>query len=359
MKLYITTDTIGAQSGGGVVTKNEYEALKSLDNNVVSISNNDISPINIGLPETPFLQDYLAMERIAHVDTTKIDMAHIYAGPFTNTIRLLKAKGIKTALTCAAHDRKESIKEFENLGYDYPFDHVKDDKLWNIYNGGIKEADIVIAPSKISAGFLKNEGCKKVEIIHHGCYIPEKVEQIPDQFNVGYLGSLGPDKGLKYLIQTWSELGYKDSTLIFVGKGTESLESFINKYATDGKFHLGGWTENTAQLYNNISVYVQPSVTEGFGIEVLEAMSYGRPVIVSNGAGAADVVSEGIDGFIVSKRDPKTIAEKIDWFKNHPKELREMGNNAKEKAKEYSWDKTREKYINLWKELLLTNSGEQ
>lgn len=351
MKLYITTDTIDAQSGGGVVTKNEYDALKSLDKNLVGISNNDINPVNVGLPDTPFLQDYLAMERIAHVDMTKIDIAHLYAGPFTNTIRLLKAKGIKTTLTCAAHDRKESIKEFENLGYDYPFNHVKDDKLWTIYNGGVREADIVIAPSKVSAEFLKKEGCKKVEIIPHGCLIPTEVVPIPDTFNVGYLGQSGIDKGLKYLIQSWDTLNYKDSTLIFAGRNTEQLGSFINKYATNGKFHLGGWVANAGQLYNACSVYVQPSVTEGFGIEILEAMSYGRPVIVSDGAGVADAITDGTDGFIVHKRDPKAIADKIDWFKNHPKEIIEMGNNARRTADKYEWSNIRKMYINLWKSL--------
>lgn len=351
MKLYVTTDNIGTQSGGGTVTKNEIEALKSSDD-VISISADDINPVHMNLPDTPFLQDYLAMERIAHMDTTKIDIAHLYAGPFTNTIRLLKAKGIKTTLTCAAHNRNESIKEFENLGYDYPYNHVKDNKLWAIYNGGVREADIVIAPSKMSAEFLKNEGCKKIEIIPHGCYIPEKVELIPNQFNVGYLGSLGPDKGLRYLIQSWNELNYKDSTLIFAGRDTEQLSPFINKYATRGKFHLAGWIKNIGQLYNNISVYVQPSVTESFGIEVIETMSHGRPVIVSNGAGAADAVTKGIDGFIVNKRDPKAIADKIQYFKDNPKELREMGNNARDKAKEYSWNKIREKYVDLWRSIV-------
>lgn len=359
MKLYITPDNIGLQSGGGIVTRNELEALKSLGEDVIVIEGKDINPINYNIPDTPFLQDYLTLEKLYQIDLSKIKIAHFYAGPFTQTIRYLKARGIKTTLTMASHNREESIKEFQNLGLDYPFNHVKDEKLWKIYNGAVHDADIVICPSKLSKDFLIKEGVKeeKIEIIPHGVNIPDKVEPIPSQFNIGYLGQTGPDKGLRYLIQAWSELGYKDSTLIFAGRGTESLGSFINKYATNGRFHLMGYVKDIADFYNNISVYVQPSTTEAWGIEVIEAMSHGRPVIVSNGAGAEDAVTEGVDGFIVDKRDIKDLVDKIDWFKNHPKELIEMGENAREKSKQYSWDKIRQQYTDLWKELqlILTN----
>ena len=352
MKLYITVDNIGIKSGGGTVTANELIAMKSLNDDVISIDINDINPINIGLPDTPFLQDYLTLQNISHVDLEKVDIAHFYSGCFTQTIRLLKSKGIMTTYTCAAHDRKISINEFERLGYVYPYSHVKDDRLWPMYFGGVRETDVVIAPSKSSSNFLYREGCKRVEIIPHGCNIPEKVEPISNQFNVGYLGGLGPDKGVRYFIESWSKLGYKDSTLIFAGRYTEQLGSFINKFANKGLFHIMGYVNDVRQLYDNISIYVQPSVTEGFGLEVLEAMSYGRPVIISEGCGAKDVVTESIDGFIVSKRDPKAIAEKIDWFKNHPQELIEMGKAAREKAKQFNWNIIKDKYANLWKSIL-------
>jgi glycosyltransferase involved in cell wall biosynthesis len=100
-------------------------------------------------------------------------------------------------------------------------------------------------------------------------------------------------------------------------------------------------------------VYIQPSSTEGFGLEVVEAMSYCRPVIVSDGAGAADCVTDGIDGFVVPKMNVKALANKIDWCKNHPKELLEMGQNARKKSYQYLWENTKQKYVDLWKSLLV------
>lgn len=355
MNLYITVDNIGIESGGGAVTKNELDALKSLEDDVIVIEGNDINPTKLGLPDSPFLQDYLALEKLSQIDLSEVYLVHLYAGPFTNTIRYLKAKGIKTSLTIAAHDREESIKEFNLLGLEYPFYHVLDERLWKIYNGATCEADIVIVPSNLSKKFLIKEGVNenKIKIVPHGCNIPDKVEPMPDKFNIGCLGQItGPDKGIRYLIEAWSKLGYKDSTLILAGRGTEQLGSFINKYATGGNFHLMGWVENILELYNNISVYVQPSITEGFGIEVIEGMAYGRPCIVSEGAGAVDCIDDGVNGFIVEKRNPKAIAEKIDWFKNNPQELYIMSDRCRQYAKKYSWDKIKEKYVDLWKSTL-------
>lgn len=358
MSLFISLD-LGTNSSGNSVSEHELEFLKSIDcngnNSVIQLGYQDISPTVYHLPDNPFLVDYLTMNKISQLDLSEIDIAHFYGGPYTNTIRYLNAKRIKTTLTIAAHDRMESIKEFGNSGYDYPYNHVKDNILWKIYNGEVIEADILITPSKISAEFLKSEGVdpNRIRIIPHGIDIPtpDKIKAISNEFNIGYLGAMGPDKGLKYLIQAWSSLNYSDSTLIFAGRGTEQLKPFIDKYANGGKFHLMGYVPNISDFYNLCSVYVQPSVTEGFGIEVLEAVSYGRPVIASDGCGAADCIENGETGFIVPKRDPDAIADKIAWFRNHQQELYIMGSRCKEIAKNYSWDKIREKYIDLWKSI--------
>lgn len=359
-KIYISPD-LHTTSSGGTVSKQELLALESLGDKIVQIGNPHMNPINFGLPNHPFLQDYLTLENLSHIKLKDVDMAHLYAGPFTQTVRYLKANRIHTILTIDAHDRYESIKEFENLGYQYPYNHIRDEKLWKIYNGAVHNVDVVITPSKISAEFLQKEGVRpnKIIIIPHGTNIPDSKEIEPigkvssrilkTEFTVGYLGQYGPDKGVKYLIEAWSSLNYKDSELLLGGSSAnQGLEPFIRKYSTGGKFSLMGWIENIHTFYNLCSIYVQPSVTEGWGIEVVEAMAHGRPVIASDGCGAADCIENGETGFIVPKRDPKAIADKIDWFKNHTQELYLMGGRCKEVAKKYSWDKIRKRYIDAW-----------
>lgn len=351
--LYISND-LGTNSSGNLVSKHELEALKSLGN-VTQLGYHDINPLIFGLPDNPFLMDYLTLNKVSQLDLTNIDLVHFYGGPFTQTIRYLKAKGIRKSLTLDAHDRTESIKEFGNLGYEYPFKHVSDDRLWAIYNGSCYDADNIIVPSTLSKKFLISEYVdeRKIKLIPHGVDIPKNwnMTNIPKLFNVGYLGQCGADKGVRYLIEGWSLLDYKDSTLIFGGISSKSIGPFINKYATTGKFNLLGYIIDISDFYNNVSIYVQPSVTEGWGIEVIEAMSYGRPVIVSRGAGAVDAVEDGVNGFVVEKRDVKGIADKIDWFKNNPKEIERMGKIARETSLNYDWSIIEQKYADLFRKL--------
>ena len=372
-KLYISTD-LGVNSSGGTVVNHELNAMKTLCNNnnnnnndnnnnnnnnnseeiedIIQLGHKDIHPTAYNLPDLPLLIDYLALEKLSKIDLTNVDLAHMYGGSFTNTIRMLKSKGIKTTFTIMWHNRMTSISEHQKFFGEYPFNYVKDDTLFNMYVGGIREADIVIAAGSVPRNLMLKEGAKRVEIIPLGCDIPKKTESLSIEFNVGYLGATGPDKGLYYLIKAWEILNYKDSTLIFAGSQTENLRQFIEKHAKTGIFHILGYVKESSELYNKCSVYVQPSATEGFGMEIPEAMSYGHPVICSDGAGAADCITDGVDGFIVPKMNPQAIANKINWFKTRPKELIEMGKNAKEKAESYTWQKTEEKYVNLWKSLM-------
>jgi glycosyltransferase involved in cell wall biosynthesis len=351
-KIYCSTD-LGINSSGGTVVKHELDALRSIDN-IIEIGPQDTHPLFFGLPDIPFLIDYFTLKKLSSMDLSGVDLAHFYGGCYTETIKYLKSKGIKPTYTIMWHDRKISIEEHDKMYGDgtYPFIYVKDDKLFNLFCGGIKEADCVIAAGTVPRNLMLKEGAKRVEIVPLGCDIPEYIEPLPEKFDIGNLGAVGPDKGPMYLIQAWDMLNYKDSTLIFAGPQSHYVPQMINKYAIGGQYHIMGHVQHPADLYNKCSVYVQFSSTEGFGMEIPEAMSCGRPVIVSDGAGACDCVTDGVDGFVVPKRDVKALAAKIDWCKNHPKELIQMGNNAREKSFQYTWEKTKQKYVDLWRSLL-------
>ncbi len=344
--LYCTADTIGTETGGGVVTYNELLALKEISSEVTVIEGKDIAPAKFHQPESPFLDDHFTLEQIKD---KHFDLAHFYSGCFSHTIRWLKSRDVKVSYTVAAHDRKVSIEEFGRLGLEYPFHHIKDNDLWQIYSEGYRLADIVIAPSRRSAQVLKSEGCQEVVVIPHGVNLPKKVEPIPERFDVGYLGAVGPDKGLIYLIQAWAMLNYSDSRLILAGSGTETLGPFIRQVADKANFVLLGRVASPSDLYNACSVYCQPSVTEGFGIGILEAMAHGRPVIASQGAGASDLVDDGVTGFVVPIRNPGAIAERINQLKALPSyELAEMGGKARRKARKFTWAKIRKRYAKLF-----------
>ena len=80
-------------------------------------------------------------------------------------VRHLKSLGVPVSYTIAAHDRRESMQEFETLLGAYPFPHVKEPHIWALYTEGVRQSDVAIAPSEASAKELKGRGCRAVEII--------------------------------------------------------------------------------------------------------------------------------------------------------------------------------------------------
>ena len=349
---YITADKISMGTGGGAVTTNELEALKSVSDDVFVISRDDIDPALFKQPASPFLEDYFALQQILlqqEIQRKYFDLAQLYSGCFTETVRYLKDRRTKVSYTVAAHDRKLSMEEFQRLGLEYPYYHIADDRLWQIYTEGIRLADIVIAPSSKSAQILESMGCKNIKVIPHGITWPKKVKPIPENFDCAYVGATGPDKGLLYLIQAWGMLNYSDSRLILAGPGTESLEPFIRRITDKGNFVLMGRVLDVSEVYNACSVYIQPSVSESYGIEIPEALSYGRPIIASEGAGASEIIKDA--GFVVPIKSPQAIAEKIDWLKNNRASMLFMGQRGRIIARKYIWSKIQRLYTKVFLEV--------
>ena len=296
--LYLTADRIGAPTGGGQVTGNEWQAMQEFR----FLPDPDGRGLRFecevwSFPDAPrpWGSDDEAASRLRADPTIRPKLAHIYAGCFTDTVRLLKERGCKVTYTVAAHDRHVSREEHEALGLPFDYPHLVRDDLWRTYIGGILAADVVVVPGEAPRRVLEREGVDpaKIRIIPHGHNPPNLVKPLPARFVVGYLGSPAPDKGLRYLLAAWKQLNeqhpeaYREAVLVLAGPGTEQLAGMVRAFG-GGNVVLRGWVRDVSDLYGGISLYVQPSATEGFGIECVEAAAHGRPVICSDGAGAAE-----------------------------------------------------------------------
>jgi glycosyltransferase involved in cell wall biosynthesis len=348
--LFGTADFIGTETGGGVVTRFESQALRELGD-MLTLDAATINPAQYKFPNSPYVQDYIADAIVLQMLKDKIDIAHFYSGMFSKTIHRLQRAGTKVTQTIAAHDSKLSREEFHRWGIAYDFPHLTEPVLWMTYIEGQLMADRVICPSTASKKIVERYGVTRAVVIPHGITPPLQTTPIPDEFHVGYLGQIGPDKGLIYLLEAWSKLNLVGNRLLMAGRDVIQLTNVRSSLCHKGEVEFLGFVENVSELYSRCSVYVQPSVTEGFGIEVLEAMAHGRPVIVSEGAGAADVVTEGEDGFVVPIRDPDAICDRIAKLKNDPDLVRKMGAMAREKSLQYTWDRIVPQYQKLWRSL--------
>jgi glycosyltransferase involved in cell wall biosynthesis len=345
--VFVTTN-FGLDTGGGKVSRHEAKALAAITNLEKTVTEADIKPKLPQLPDTArsFLWDYMVAYELKNYN---VDLAFFNGSPFGVTMNVLKPA--KTIVDIPAHNIELSVEEFEqrNGVGSYPFHHMVDDFLWSIYSQHIQRADVVLCPSKLSANYLSTKLSlkNKMVVIPHGCYLPKKKSiHYPADFCVNHVGLNGTDKGQIYLVQAWHMLKRDkfSGRLVMVGRGTRywvPFGVFSSEYIAD-----------ISKVYNDCSVYVQPSVTEGFGIPVLEAMAHGRPVIVTEGAGSHELIEDGKEGFVVPIRQAEVIKEKIEYFYDNPDEVKRMGKNARVKAEKYSWKKIEEKYQKLIKSVL-------
>lgn len=351
----ICGDVVGGAGGAGQVTKNELLALEEVfgANEVGVLQLSDVRPAVYAGLDVPYLWDYFALAQLHEPRFERLEHAHIYSGCYTETIRYLRSRGVTVSYTCPAHARGPSLKDRLLRGFGANLPHIDDDSLWAQHKQGYLEANIVIVPSTHSEDFLRSEGVTNLVRIPHGIEaIPDQVAPFPEEFTVGYLGGLGPDKGIPYLIDAWAALGWEDARLIIAGEGSQQWGPYIQARAGKGKFCLPGYVANVADFYNAISVYCQPSVCEGFGIEIIEAMSYGRPVIASTGAGASDAIVPGA-GWLAPPGDSEALAGALRYARESNADTRMiMGRIARKRAGDYLWEKIRLRYTEVFRELL-------
>jgi alpha-maltose-1-phosphate synthase len=220
----------------------------------------------------------------------------------------------------------------------------------------IELADRIFVASSVTKKSLIDVGIDsdKIRIIPYGSPV-ESFQPQPKSdeiFRAMFVGKISPLKGIHYLLNAWQQLKLPHSELLLVG---------------DDRFPAGWLASNYSGLYRNIasvshfsldryyaqaSVLVLPSLIDGFGLVVLEAMACGIPTIVTVNTGASDIVTDGIDGFIVPIRDVSALAEKLEWCQAHPQELAQMGKAARQKAEELNWGLYRQRLANQVKSLL-------
>jgi glycosyltransferase involved in cell wall biosynthesis len=103
-------------------------------------------------------------------------------------------------------------------------------------------------------------------------------------------------------------------------------------------------------------IFVLPSLNEGMGRVLVEAMAAGKPVVASNVGGIADLVQNDINGLLVPPGDEKALAASIKQLINNPEQAKLMGQRGKELCNQFSVEAMVEKIDALYMELSQTES---
>ncbi|EQB34354.1 hypothetical protein M947_11335 [Sulfurimonas hongkongensis] len=253
--------------------------------------------------------------------------------------------------------------------------HWHKKELINYYNKNffklIKKADHIITGSN----FTKQEIISYLQIpqesistiyhgVNHELYKPYPQDELkktkikldlPKQFLL-FVGSIEPRKNLLVLLEAYDLLPKEkkeELPLILVGfKGWQNKE--VMKKIEKNKEHiryLGYLLDiELAHLYNLATIFIYPSLYEGFGLPPLEAMACGAPAIVSRVASLPEVCGDAV--LYIDPANIQEIRDKILTLLNDNKSREELSQKGKSQAALFSWDKSALEHLKVLKKVL-------
>jgi glycosyltransferase involved in cell wall biosynthesis len=231
----------------------------------------------------------------------------------------------------------------------------------------INNSDKIITISQSSKNEIikkYNVDAKKIEIISpavdHEEYYPKNTKEISiikNKYNIKgeyilYTGTLEPRKNIVGILESYSmlldEFKNEYSLVLAGGKGwlDDEIENKLNELK-DLNIVRTGYVEDDdlPALYSGATLFIYPSFYEGFGMPPLEAMACGTPVITSNNSSLPEVV--GNAGIMVDAKDTRSLTKNIEKVLKSKKLQSEMSKKGLKQAKNFSWEKSAKKLLEL------------
>jgi glycosyltransferase involved in cell wall biosynthesis len=165
-----------------------------------------------------------------------------------------------------------------------------------------------------------------------------------------FVGALSQAKGLGYLLEAVAPLE-RDIEFTLIGRRVSPavpLSSLLDKYRWIPSLPH----DELLQEMSRHDVLVLPSLHEGFGLVMTEAMGQGLVVIATPHTGASDLITDSRDGFVVPIRSAVAIEEKLALLLRDRDRLRAMQEEARNKALVWTWENYRQRLVRLTREVM-------
>ncbi|KIE05216.1 Glycosyltransferase [Candidatus Jidaibacter acanthamoeba] len=167
---------------------------------------------------------------------------------------------------------------------------------------------------------IKQMGYKNVFTIPNMVEINDDNKFIVPQFYnppiIGAVGRFVKKKGFDVFLKALSLLEQKkvEFKAIIGGEGEEreNLEKMVRTLQLSDKVKFIGWVEDKESFYKSIDIFCLPSLHEPFGIVVLEAFKYSRPVISTKTEGPSNIITDRLNGLFAENDNPQSLADKIE-----------------------------------------------
>ena len=253
---------------------------------------------------------------------------------------------------------------------------IKGAASWHIQKKLLERADGLIAVSQNTAGDivkLLNFSKQKVTVIYEAAgdifgIIKDKqiLQATREKHHLSeryllYVGDVNYNKNISNLIRAFKKVTeeFKDINLILIGKSFQgnipesiNLKKEINKLGLNNRVRMPGFVsqEDLVFYYNLASLYIQPSIYEGFGLPVLEAMSCGTPVVCGKNSSFPEI--GGNAAIFTNVQNPDQFAQTIiKSLTLSPAKKDQLRKKGLEQAHKFSWEKAAGETCDLYEKI--------
>lgn len=278
------------------------------------------------------LLDVTARRRIG-VEKTLHSLPHFY-----RSLKRARTKGVTTAVY-APSTHPDTVAELwnaEKAVYGVEESYETSSRV----RRGYEHADYVLYLSEFARESFERAGFDSNRLLKVGPLGAELSRYQPEhkhneEFVVLSVANMQLLKGTKYLLDAWEQLDIPNAKLVLCGSMTDPVERTLEpRIGEMNDVEHAGYVSNPEEYYAKASAFVQPSLSEGFGKVIAEAMAAEVPVIITEHC-PREYVDDA--GFVVPIRDPDAIATKLRYLYDHPDEARTMGERGREIVESNTW----------------------
>lgn len=222
----------------------------------------------------------------------------------------------------------------------------------------LRSAQLFLVPSEFVAKSLIFSGVSPNQI--HVCPYGVDIEKFSPSYEQKsaaarplrciYVGGVKELKGISYLLQAFADIPPEKAELTVVGSFDRAAPE-VKPYLDRVKFTGPVLHSEVPDLLRAADVFVFPSLGDSFALSVTEAAACGLPVIVSRNTGAADLVTDGVEGYVIPIQSAEAIREKICFFSDYPDQAEQMGKAARALSERNSWNEYSARIASLFEQL--------
>ncbi len=196
-------------------------------------------------------------------------------------------------------------------------------------------------------------------------FIPPRQRQPNGLVRLLFVGRFNAFKNVEMLLETvgrLKEVGVDNFELQLVGEGERrsNLERLVVEKGLTKQVQFLGWVDRKAlvELYRQADLFVTATTWEGMPNTVLEAMACGLAVVGTRASGLAELVRDGVNGYLVDINDVATLADRLADLIDNPYERQRMGKESRKIAeREFAWEYITEQYVAIYKRICAGTVG--